>query len=113
MGFAPYISCSQTLTSCKGSLNTTSASKNCWRMLLKTVGELTLRVLWRFTGLLETGFLALNCTCITSQEACFLQRAAVVLAINFVECTSDTQANGTGLTGWSATVNQSDDVIGA
>src|SRR5699024_130565 len=82
-------------------------------MFLKTVGELTLRVLWRLTGLLETGFLPLNCTSVTSQEACFLQRAAVVLAIDFVQCTSDTQANGTGLTGWSATVNQSDDVIGA
>src|SRR5699024_9452695 len=82
-------------------------------MFLKTVCELTLRVLWRFTGLLETGFLALDCTRVTSQEACFLQRATVVLAIDFVQCTSDTQANGTGLAGWSATVNQSDDVVGA
>src|SRR5699024_3621481 len=72
-----------------------------------------LRVLWRFTGLLETGFLALDCTRVTSQEACFLQRAAVVLAIDFVECTSNAQANSTGLTGWSATVDESDDVIGA
>src|SRR5690625_3476846 len=77
----------------------------------KTWSELTLRVLWRFTGLLEAGLLALDCTSVTSEEACFFERAAVVLAIDFVQSTSNTQLDGSGLAGGAATVYQSDDVV--
>src|SRR5690625_110868 len=75
--------------------------------------DLTLRVLWSFTSFLEPSFLPFDCTSVTSQEAGFLQRAAVVLAIDFVQRTSDAQADGAGLTGWAATVNERDDVVGA
>src|SRR5699024_12540778 len=45
--------------------------------------------------------------------SCLLHSGMVVRAIDFVECTSNAQANSTGVTGWSATVEESDDVIGA
>ena len=79
--------------------------------VLKTVGELTLRVLWRFTSLLETSLLAFYGAGIASQEACFFQRATIILAVNFVECTGNAQAHGAGLAGRSTTVNQRNDVV--
>src|SRR5699024_5249510 len=79
--------------------------------VLRTVGELTLRVLRSLTGLLEAGFLPLYRASIASEEACFFQRSTVIFAINLVERTCNAEAYGTGLAGWSATVHESDDVV--
>ena len=73
--------------------------------------RLTLGELRSLACLLKTSLLTLNDACVTGQVASLLQCGAVVLAVDLVQCTSDTQAQSTCLAGGATTVDACDDVV--
>src|SRR5215208_3925934 len=72
-----------------------------------------LAVLRRLAGLLQTRLLALLDTRIPSQHSGLFQRGAAGFGIDGVERAGHTEAQGTGLTGDTTTVNPGDDVVRA
>ena len=73
--------------------------------------RLTLGELRSLACLLKTSLLTLDDACVTGQVASLLQCGAVVLAVDLVQCTSDTQAQSTCLAGGATTVDACDDVV--
>src|SRR6187431_1544265 len=68
-------------------------------------GTLALRVLRRAAGLLETSLLALHDASVAGQEACLLERRAVVVLVDAVEGTGHAETQRAGLTGGAATLD--------
>src|SRR5690349_6032078 len=75
--------------------------------------RLTLAVLRGLAGLLETGLLALDRTVVAAEEAGLLEGAAVVVHVGLVQRAGHAEAQGTGLTGDTATRDAGDDVVAA
>ena len=72
--------------------------------------NLTLRELRCTTCLVQTSLLAFHNASVAGQEASLLQSNTVCIAIDGIQCTSNTQANSASLAGGAAAVNEDYDV---